>query len=383
LASTLATIGDVSNVIVVDDGSTDDAVARAGEAAGATVVRHPRSRGPGAARNTGWQRATTDLVAFVDADCQLSPGWLEGLLPHFDDPHVVAVAPRIVTTVPTSLPRPLAEYETVTPSLDRGPAEALVRPRSKVPFVPTATLVVRRGIYNTLGGFDESMPVGEDVDFVWRVDDSGGTVRYEPAVTVSHAARPDVGSWIRQRFEYGTSAAPLARRHPRAVAPVAVSPWSALAWGLVGVGAPIPGAAVAAGTTALLVPRLAGLERPWPEALGLAGKGHLYAGLSIAAAVRRPWWPLAALAAVTSRRARVCVAAAVVVPALLEWRTLRPPIDPLRWTLLRLADDVVYGAGVWRGCLRERSVAALLPDLRSWPGRADAIESAAADVVAS
>ncbi|MGH3627641.1 MAG: mycofactocin biosynthesis glycosyltransferase MftF, partial [Sciscionella sp.] len=36
----------------------------------------------------------------------------------------------------------------------------------------------------------------------------------------------------------------------------------------------------------------------------------------------------------------------------------------------RLLDDLSYGAGVWRGCLRERSVVALLPLLHQWPGRA-------------
>jgi hypothetical protein len=68
------------------------------------------------------------------------------------------------------------------------------------------------------------------------------------------------------------------------------------------------------------------------------------------------------------------VLAAATVPSLLEWVEQRPPLDPLRWTALRLADDVAYGAGVWAGCVRERSMAALRPDLTSWPGRRAAVE---------
>ena len=374
LAATLATIGDVGSVVVVDDGSSDRTVASVARGHGAISLRHEKARGPAAARNTGWRETSTDLVAFVDADCQPQPVWLDRLLPHFGDPHVAAVAPRITSRIPPTLPQVLARYEQAVPSLDRGVVEAIVRPRSRVPFVPTAALVVRRDALDAVGGFDETMRIGEDVDFVWRLGERGWSVRYEPSVTVSHAARPSTLAWLRQRFDYGTSAAALAARHGSAVAPLAVSPWSALAWTLAGLGAPVSGAAVAAGTTALLAPRLEGLEHPWEEAAQLAGKGNLYAGLSIAGAVRRVWWPFAAAAALVSRRARRGVCAAVTVPALLEWRQLRPPLDPVRWTAVRLADDVAYGAGVWRGCMRERSLAALKPDLTSWPGRRPAID---------
>jgi mycofactocin glycosyltransferase len=378
LAATLDTIGDVGSVVVLDDGSSDAAIARVVHEHGATYERHERVRGPAAARNTGWRETSTELVAFVDADCQAQAGWLDQLLPHFGDPCVGAVAPRITSRVPPTLPELLARYEETVPTLDRGPDEAIVRPRSRVPFVPTAALVVRRDALVAVGGFDETMRVGEDVDFVWRLGENGWTVRYDPSVTVSHAARPSARTWLRQRFDYGTSAAALAARHGSAVAPLAVSPWSALAWTLAGLGAPVSGFTVAAGTTALLAPRLEGLEHPWAEAAQLAGKGNLYAGLSIAGALRRVWWPLAAATAFVSSRARRGVCAAVAIPALLEWRQLRPPIDPVRWTAVRLADDVAYGTGVWCGCIRERSLAALRPDLTSWPGRRPAIDVSSA-----
>jgi len=373
LSSTLRALGSAA-VMVVDDGSSGPGTAAAATAAGAVVTRHDHPRGPAAARNTGWHSRDADVIAFLDADTVPPEGWIDALLAHFADPAVGAVAPRIVTTPPMAGPRWLAAYERVRSPLDRGPLEGAVRPRSRIPFVPAAALLVRRTALEELGGFDEKLTVGEDVDLVWRLHAAGWTVRYEPAVTVAHPSRPDTRAWLRQRYTYGTSAAPLGARHGRAVAPLTVGGWSAAAWTLVALRRPVAGLGVGAATTALLARRLRPLERPVAEAARLAGAGHLGAGRLIADAVRRSWWPLALPLAVGWRRVRPAVAAAFVVPPLVEWARERPPLDPLRWTLARVADDLAYGAGVWAGAVRARSATALVPDLSNWPGRGPAIE---------
>ena len=61
------------------------------------------------------------------------------------------------------------------------------------------------------------------------------------------------------------------------------------------------------------------------------------------------------------RRTRPAALALLLAPPLDEWARRRPPLDPVRWTLASLADDAAYGAGVWRGCLRERTIAPLRP----------------------
>jgi hypothetical protein len=202
---------------------------------------------------------------------------------------------------------------------------------------------------------------GEDVDLVWRLHGRGWRIRYEPSVFVTHPSRPNLRSWLRQRVTYGSSAAPLAQRHRNAVAPLSVSPWSALAWSLVLVGRPLAGCAIGAATTTALTPKLRRLDHPALESARIAGLGNLYAGRSVADALRRPWWPLITLLAACSRRTRPALLAAVVVPPLFEWRERRPRLDPLRFAILRLLDDVAYGTGVWIGCLRERNAQALLP----------------------
>ncbi|MGH8997025.1 MAG: hypothetical protein ACRDYB_13535, partial [Acidimicrobiales bacterium] len=70
---------------------------------------------------------------------------------------------------------------------------------------------------------------------------------------------------------------------------------------------------------------------------------------------------------VSGRARRVVVPAALAAP-LVEWVAQRPPVGLLSWVALRLLDDMAYGAGLWAGCLREASGAAILPRLLARSG---------------
>jgi mycofactocin glycosyltransferase len=359
-------------VIVVDDDSCDPAaIARVASGAGARVLRREVNGGPGAARNTGLAAADTPLVAFLDSDCVPSPGWLDALLPHFADPAVGAVAPRIVPDEPGRTW--LARYEGASSTLDMGARASIVRPGSRVPYVPGAALVVRRAAAST--GFAETMRVGEDVDFVWRLAASGWRVRYEPAAAMRHRHRVRLPEWFARRKDYGTSAAILEQRHPGAVRPLYISAWTALAWLAAAAGHPVAGAACTGAGIALLARRLArvtGEDWPgpaamtaWPLAARLAGGGTLAAGLPLGSAISRTWWPVALPAALAVRRVRWSLAALVVTPPLLDWLDRRPPLDPARYVAARLLDDLGYSLGVWQGCAGRRTIRPLLPWLGS------------------
>ena len=77
-------------VIVVDDGSTDQTAARA-QGAGAMVVRQAKL-GPAQARNNGWRAAQGEVVLFTDSDCRPHRDWARKLLAGFANPEVAAVA---------------------------------------------------------------------------------------------------------------------------------------------------------------------------------------------------------------------------------------------------------------------------------------------------
>jgi mycofactocin glycosyltransferase len=381
----VAGLAQTPRVIVVDDASDDPAaIARIASEAGADVIRRPVNGGPGAARNTGLAAAGTPLVAFLDSDCVPAAGWLDALLPHFADPAVGAVAPRIV---PYEHGRTwLARYEGASSTLDMGARASIVRAGSRVPYVPGAALVVRKAAAGA--GFAETMRVGEDVDFVWRLAAAGWRVRYEPAAAMRHQHRVRLRAWFARRKDYGTSAAILELRHPGAVRPLYVSGWTALAWLAVASGRPAAGAAITGAAIALVARRLARLTseggpRPaargarrlarltgeewasWQLAARLAGGGTLAAARPLGSAISRTWWPAALPAAVAARRLRLPLAALVLAPPLLDWLDRRPPLDPARYIAARLLDDVGYSLGVWQGCARRRTIRPLLPRLGS------------------
>ncbi len=368
LARCLAGLTATARVIVVDDGSADpDAVAQVAAAAGAEVLRRPVNGGPAAARNTGLAAADTPLVAFLDSDCVPRPAWLDPLLPHFADPAVGAVAPRIV---PHETGRTwLARYEGASSTLDMGERPSVVRPGSRVPYVPGAALVVRKAAAGT--GFAADMIVGEDVDFIWRLAAAGWRTRYEPAATMGHQHRVRLREWLARRQDYGTSAASLELRHPGAVRPLYASLWTAAAWLAAALGRPGAGVVVTGTGTALLARRLArttGEPWPWPPATTawrLAAQqsagGTLAVARPLGSAISRTWWPVALPAAVAVRRLRLPLAALVLAPPLLDWLDRRPPLDPARYVAARLLDDIGYSLGVWRGCARRRTARPLLP----------------------
>ncbi|MGZ4549758.1 MAG: mycofactocin biosynthesis glycosyltransferase MftF [Blastococcus sp.] len=345
-------------VVVVDDGSAEPVEAR-----GATVLRYATARGPAAARNAGLRAATTEIVAFLDSDCVPRPGWLDLLLPHLADPRLAAVAPRIVELAGGRRGF-LSAYEALASALDMGPHPAPVRPLSAVSYVPSAALLARRAALGD--GFDETMRVAEDVDLVWRLAGAGWRVRYEPAASVAHEHPATTGEWLRRRAFYGTGAALLARRHGSAVAPVVVSPSTAVAWGLA-LGGGRRGRLAAAGVLAMTTARLArrltrpGGRPPVVLAAALVLRGSAAAGRTLARSTTRHHWPAALGAALVSRRARRWVLTAALADAGLAWWPHRQDIGFVRFAVGRRLDDLGYGAGLWWGAIRQREPRALLP----------------------
>ena len=334
------------------------------------VVRRSTQGGPGAARDTGLAEVTTPLVAFVDADCLPVPGWLDRLLPHLDDPDVAVVAPRIVpgrARRHRRAARPLRDGALRARHGHRAGAGAGPLPR--LASCPRPRSLARVDDLRAIGGFDADLPVGEDVDLVWRLDEEGRTVRYEPAATVAHRHRTALRPWARRRFDYGTSAGPLAVRHPGALVPVEASPLSLAGWCVAALGHPFAGLGFAGATFAMLLRSFDGIDEAPALAAQVAGQGNLAVGRMLANALVRPWWPITLLAAAggaveapaagpARRRARA--AARRVGPE-------HPSHGPVSYVGLRLADDIAYSTGVWVGAVRARTAEPLLPDLTSWP----------------
>lgn len=351
----------LAEVIVVDDGSDDPAaVAATVAAADARLLVHATNLGPAAARNTGAAAARTEFIAFIDTDVVLEPDCLPLLLRHFADPQLALAAPRI-TGVRDSGSTWISRYEDARSSLDLGAETAPVKPFTRVSWVPTTCVIVRA---DRLGdGFDPALRAGEDVDFVWRLVESGSRARFEPAAVAQHEHRTAPSTWLARKFFYGTGAQPLAARHPRNVAPVVLAPWSVLVL-VAAVSQRRWSAPVIAVTVGVVVVRIAGklphLRHPWRESLRLVRDGLLAATAQGIALFVRHWWPLAIVGSLVSRRIRRATVLAAVADAAWEYARLRPGLDPVRFGVARRLDDLSYGAGVWWSSLRARSFRALL-----------------------
>ncbi len=356
LAALVTSLSGVGKIVIVDDGSTPPIA----NIEGAQIIRREACGGPAAARNTALAAITSEIVFFLDADVSLSMmqrPWAD-LLFHFDDPLIGLVAPRVASQQGHSI---LQRYEEAESPLDLGEEPARVRQGTRVSYVPSAAMMVRTALVREHHGFDETLRFGEDVDLVWRLSNAGVICRYEPSVIVHHAPRQSFAQAWRQRVSYGSAAAQLDAHHPGAVAPLRINRWSALAWGALGLGHPVVAVCIAAGSTGALYQKIAGHKDSSSLAVHLAGKGNIYAGRTIASAMTRSWWPLTVLAALFLRRSRRAVVAAIILPSLWSWRKKKPSLDPLTYCTLRLADDVAYGTGVWKGVIARRNIGALKP----------------------
>lgn len=179
-------------LVIADNGCSDGTM----EIVGPWADRLPRLKivdasahaGPAAARNAGAAAAAGDVLAFCDADDVVDPRWLE----------VCALTLKVTSVMAGSI-----DFA----SLNGRPPEQPSYPLSgSLTFLPAglgANLAISRRAFNAVGGFDEALRAGEDVDLCWRLQLGGWTFRFEPAAIVCKRARRGRLAQVRQEFNYG------------------------------------------------------------------------------------------------------------------------------------------------------------------------------------
>src|SRR5213595_3418496 len=193
-------------VIVVDDGSTDDTAAIAGQY-DVRLIRTP-NRGLSSARNTGLAAATGEIVAYLDDDAYPDPHWLTYLAATFlSTSHVGVGGPNIAPAGDG----PIAECVARAPG---GPVHVLVTDR-EAEHIPGCNMAFRTAYLEAVGGFDPRFrTAGDDVDVCWRLQDRGWTLGFHPAAVVWHHRRNSVRTYWRQQIGYGRAEAMLERKWP-------------------------------------------------------------------------------------------------------------------------------------------------------------------------
>lgn len=198
---------DQFEVLVVDDGSTDDTESVVRSFQGALLVRYlrqPHNRGRAAARNRGIREATGDVVVFVDSDVFPVPGFLAAHRSvHLASPRAVGRGPLLLTN---HLDDPFGK-----PPLLPDPSPA---------FLDTANASVRREHLLAAGGFDEEFRHygWEDADLGLRLRRMGLRRVYDRRALAYHYQPPatpeSVPELLQKEEERARMAVRFLRKHP-------------------------------------------------------------------------------------------------------------------------------------------------------------------------
>src|SRR5213596_2142924 len=193
-------------VIVVDDGSTDDTAA--------IVRQHPVrliqtvNRGLAKARNTGLEAATGEIIAYLDDDASPDPHWLTYLAATFlSTAHAAVGGPNIAPAGDGAV----ADCVARAPG---GPVHVLLTDR-EAEHIPGCNMAFRKARLEAIGGFDGQFRVaGDDVDVCWRLRERGWTLGFHPAGMVWHHRRNSIRAYWKQQIGYGRAEAMLERKWP-------------------------------------------------------------------------------------------------------------------------------------------------------------------------
>ncbi len=206
----------VFEVLVCDNGSRDGTagVVRSfvGRSSGAVawsglrLVDASVRRGPAAARNVGAGVARGEHLLFCDADDVVSPGWVAAL-------HA-ALAADVVAAGPW-------EFRRLNPSVaeaDRwGPTTFCPPVGVPLPAAGSGNLGIRADLYALLGGFDEHLRVGEDIDLCWRAQLAGRQLLEVPDAVLHVRFRAEPTRAFRQAFAYAGSDRQVAFKYRRVI----------------------------------------------------------------------------------------------------------------------------------------------------------------------
>ncbi len=206
-------------VILVDDGSTDNTGAVAADFSTVRYLRHEQNLGLSVARNTGIAAARGEIVAFTDVDCRADEDWLHYLVSDLVGSTFAGVGGHNLLPADDSW---VAAAVLVSPG---GPAHVMLTDRV-AEHLPGCNMAFWKWALLEVSGFDPAFrKAGDDVDICWRVQHCGHQLGFSPAGFVWHARRSTVRAYLKQQHGYGEAEALLARKHPEYFNPLGGSLW--------------------------------------------------------------------------------------------------------------------------------------------------------------
>lgn len=178
-----------AEVMVVDNGSTDQGVAIAKEIAD-TVLEFNRvhiSR----LRNAGGEAAQGEIIIFLDGDIVVPGDWLSHVDEFFCEPNVDAIG--YVDLAPDDAPW-FARFWGQRVTAKRGV-------KKEIDTLPGRNIAIKKSVFTRISGFDDGLQTGEDKDFIMRARKSGAVVYTSPSPTLLHLGyEKTFREWMRKEY---------------------------------------------------------------------------------------------------------------------------------------------------------------------------------------
>ena len=360
---------DKLEIIVVDDASNDSTPEMVGRFPGVRLISQTEHRQASFCRNLGAQQARGELLAFIDSDCTADFLWLKALVPAFRDQTIGAVGGLVDAA---GEDKGLDRYEMVKSALKMGSWFKRSNPKERFFYVPACNLLVRRELFLNLGGFRESLHVGEDVDFCWRLQDQGLKLEYRPVGQVLHRHRNQIGSFFHRRFEYGTSEPMLQTLHPDRVKTLYFPVSESLFWMLLILSLLLPMPLLLAVCGGLWITSLWRNDRKlrdykipvsvWTVARSTM-RSYLSFGYHCCSFISR-YYLMAGLALLPIiPLAGVMITGMHLLTGMVDYGVRRPRLPLLSYLFYFSAEQIAYQSGVWWGCLRNLNFKPVFPGI--------------------
>ena len=149
-----------------------------------------------AARNTGIENASGEILAFIDADITVGVTWVADVHERFQESDVDYLGCDVEMYIPVGKKTFWARYD-----YSMGlPVKHYLQTKR---FAPTCSLVVRKTVLDDQGHFDESLVSGGDKEFGHRVDAAGFNMKFAADITVQHPVRNTFESHIKKAKRIG------------------------------------------------------------------------------------------------------------------------------------------------------------------------------------
>ena len=225
-------------IVFVDDGSKDDtqqivaAWENAREERRSKGAKLPgfigiqqKNMGLSYARNAGAAASTGEIIAYTDSDCMADPDWLYYLVGTLLSGDYAGVGG------PNISPPAQDWIQACVAAAPGGPSHVLLTD-VVAEHIPGCNMAFHRWAFDQVGGFDpEYRKAGDDVDFCWRLQQSGGVIAFSPAAIVWHYRRFTLGAFRKQQEGYGEAESMLRFKHLVFFGPTGTAKWKGQIYG--------------------------------------------------------------------------------------------------------------------------------------------------------